>query len=149
MLCPLHRLCPPTCRSSGWFPAVLMTPPEKRSAFAWALQTRFRSPLMFAPFSFRESALSRCARALLLCAQALLHRISLETRNARTCIIAQTHFRPLLCEVFLKPFFGQCDALLRLGPALQRLRRTLLFSARRALRSRLCDPNTLLPIFLL
>ena len=129
------RLCftaPKPCLAYFYKKSDPLTPVRSKHAFA---------PSIFA--FFRESAWSYCARALLFCPQALLHRISLETRSAHACAV-QTHFRPLLCGVFLKPFSAKCDALLRLGPALLRLRRTLLISARKALRSRLCNPNTLL-----
>ena len=90
-----------------------------------------------------------CARALFLSAQAWHLRISLKTRSARACAV-QTHFRPSPFRMFFTPFSFKFTGLLRLGPALLRLSHAWPFSARNAIRSRLCSPNTLLsfPILL-
>ena len=121
------------------FPAVPITPQERRSARACAVQTRFRLS-QFCTF-FGKIRFFFCARALLLSAQAWHLRISLKTRSAYACAV-QTRFRPSILGVFFNLFSLRCPGLLRFGPALLRLGHAWPFSARTAIRLRLCGSNT-------
>ena len=78
------------------------------NTFIYILIYIYISPFLCAPNThssrlflhvFRESASSYCARALLLCAQALLHRILQETRSADACAV-QTRVRPVHFSTF-------------------------------------------------
>ena len=110
-----------------------------------AIRSRLCSPNTFLPLpilhTFREKSTFYRARALFLSAQAWRLRISLKTRSAHACAV-QTRFRPSLFGVFFEPFSLKCIGLLRFGAALLRLSHAWPFSARNAIRSRLCSPNT-------
>ena len=115
---------------------------ETRSAHACAVETCIR-PMYFSTCfaNFIEKTFFYRARALFLSAQAWRLRISLKTRSAHACAV-QTRFRPSLFGVFFEPFSLKCIGLLRFGAALLRLSHAWPFSARNAIRSRLCNPNT-------
>ena len=114
-------------------------PQEARSAHACAVQTRIR-PVHF--FTFVAKVLCLTAPKPCFLPPSPASPNFARTPSALACTV-QTHFRPLLCGVFLKPSSAKCDALLRLGHALLRLRPTLAISAGKALRPRLCNPNKL------
>jgi len=86
-----------------------------------------------------------CARPLLLRARALRPRISHKTLSAHACAV-QTCLRPSNFGVFFKPFSLKCIGLLRLGSALLHPSHAWPISTRKAIRSHLCGPNTLLPL---
>ena len=110
-----------------------------------AIRSRLCGPDTFLPLrslhTFREKSTFYRARALFLSARAWRHRISLKTRSAHACAV-QTRFRPSLFGVFFESFSLKCIGLLRFGFALLRLSHAWPFSARNAIRSRLCSPNT-------
>ena len=86
-----------------------------------------------------------CARPLLLRARALRPRISHKTLPAHACVV-QTRLRPSNFGMFLKPFSLKCIALLCRGSALLDPSHAWPISTRKAIRSHLCGPNTLLPL---
>ena len=86
-----------------------------------------------------------CARALHFSARALRPRISYKTLSAQACAV-QTRFGPSHFGVFFEPFPLKCIGLLCLGSALLHLSHAWPISTRKAIRSRLCGPNTLLPL---
>ena len=68
-----------------------------------------------------------------------------ETRSAHACAV-QTRFRPANLAMIFEPFSLKCVGLQRLGPALLHLSHAWLISTRKTIPSRLCGPNTLLPL---
>ena len=139
MFSPLDRLCPPPRCKVGLGSAGF------HNSARTAIRSRLCGPNTFLPLpglhTFREKSTFYLARALFLSARAWRHRISRKTRSAHACAV-QTHFRPSLFGVFFEPFSLKCIGLLRFGAALLRLSHAWPFSARNAIRSRLCSSNT-------
>ena len=139
MFSPLHRLRPPARCSFGLASGGL------HNSARTAIRSRLCNPNTFSPLPIlhtcREKYIFYCARALFLSTQVRRLRISLKTRSAHACAV-QTRFRPFHLGVFFEPFPLKDIGLLRFGPALLRLSHAWPFSARNAIRSRLCSPNT-------
>ena len=139
MFSPLHRLGPPTRCMVGLGSA------GSHNSARTAIRSRLCSPNTFLPLpilhTFHEKSNLYRTRTLFLSAQAWRLRIPLKTRSAHACAV-QTRFRPSLFGVFFEPFLLKLIGLLRFGAALLRLSHAWPFSARNAIRSRLCTPNT-------
>ncbi len=124
-----------------------------RLSHAWpfsarnAIRSRLCSPNTHSPRPFfdffGEMLVFYCARAFLLSARALRPRISHQTLSAYACAV-QTRLRPSNLGVFFKPFSLKYIGLLRLGSALLHPSHARPISTRKAIRSHLCGPNTLL-----
>ena len=110
--------------------------------------TPVRSKHALAPSIFpsvpAEMCFCYCSRAIFLSARALRPRIS-HTLSAHACAV-QTRFRPSNLGVFFNAFSLKRMGLQRLGSALLHLSHARRISTRKAIRSCLCGPNTLLPL---
>ena len=116
---------------------------ETRSAHACAVQTRIRR-VHFSVFLSKMcffTAPDPFFSAPELCAPEFLTK-----RYPLTPVQSNHASAHPMFSVFIEPSSLKCIGLLRLGSALLHLSHALLISTRKAIRSRLCGPNTLLPL---